>query len=237
MSDLNKVPTLDDPFMVAVPEWGQDIENRLETKFIGRSVVACEEVGSTNDELKILAEQDAPEGLALIARLQKSGRGRRGKSWISTAGKGLYLSVLCRPSWLASESGWLSIVAALSVVQYLNVKKVKGLSIKWPNDVLVNGKKIAGVLIEPRIGEKKIDFIVAGIGMNLLQTAEDWKGSEIEGMATSCLLEGLEIDMEEAATGVLQFMDQLYGVALTPQREELLHVWNKWGGRMEVPGL
>lgn len=237
MKEKKQIPTLDDPFMAAVPEWGQEIEDRLETTFVGRSVVACDEVGSTNDELKILAEQDAPEGLAVIARLQKSGRGRRGKSWISTAGKGLYVSVLFRPAWQAAEAGWLSIVTTLSVIQYLNAQGVKGLTVKWPNDVLVNGRKIAGVLVEPRIGEKKVDFIVAGIGMNLAQTEDDWKGSEIEGKATSCLLEGVQVTLEEAATGVLQFMDRLYGVALTNQREKLLEVWAKWGGKMEVPGI
>lgn len=120
-----------------------------------------EEIGSTNDELRALAQSGTGEGLVLIAGNQTAGRGRRGAEWFSPAGEGLAFSVLLKPG--VSKEFWsrLSLVAGLAVAEAVE-KFVPLAEIKWPNDVLVNGRKIAGILVEA--GR---DFVIVGIGINI----------------------------------------------------------------------
>lgn len=120
-----------------------------------------EEVGSTNDELRALAEKGMGGGLVLIAGRQTAGRGRRGAEWFSPEGEGLAFSVLLRPD--VSKDFWsrLSLAAGLAVAESVE-KFVPLAEIKWPNDVLVNGMKIAGILVEA--GK---DFVIVGIGINI----------------------------------------------------------------------
>lgn len=120
-----------------------------------------EECGSTNDELRALAENGMGEGLVLIAGNQTAGRGRRGAEWFSPAGEGLAFSVLLKPD--VSKDFWsrLSLVAGLAVAQAVE-KFVPLAEIKWPNDVLVGGRKISGILVEA--GK---DFVIIGIGINV----------------------------------------------------------------------
>ena len=118
------------------------------------------EVSSTNDELRILAEQGMGAGLVLVGEDQKAGRGRRGAAWFSPKGDGLAFSVLLRPG--ADKGLWhrLSLVAGLAVAEAVEKFGVIA-EVKWPNDVLVGGRKLAGILVEA--GK---DFVIVGIGIN-----------------------------------------------------------------------
>lgn len=124
-----------------------------------------EKVTSTNDELRALAEKGMAEGLVLIADEQTAGRGRRGAAWLSPKGENLAFSVLLRPA--ASKALWyrLSLATGLAVAEALE-KFVPAAEIKWPNDVRVSGKKIAGILVEAGA-----DFVIVGIGINVNSTA------------------------------------------------------------------
>lgn len=120
-----------------------------------------ETVSSTNDELRVLAEQGMAEGLVLVAEEQTVGRGRRGAEWFSPKGESLAFSVLLRPSEPIAFWPQLSLAAGLAVAEALE-KSVPLAEIKWPNDVLIGGKKICGILVEA--GR---DFVIVGIGINV----------------------------------------------------------------------
>lgn len=121
------------------------------------------ETGSTNDDLRRLALEGAPQGTAVLARRQTSGRGRAGRHWSSPDG-GLYLSVLLRPSMPLERWGLLPLACGAAVVATLREEGFPA-ALKWPNDVLLDGRKVAGVLVETRLGEER--FAVVGIGANL----------------------------------------------------------------------
>jgi BirA family biotin operon repressor/biotin-[acetyl-CoA-carboxylase] ligase len=152
-----------------------------------------ETVSSTNDELRALAEKGSSEGLILIAHEQTAGRGRRGAVWLSPKGENLAFSVLLRP--IASKALWhrLSLAAGLAVAEALEAF-VPVAEIKWPNDVRISGKKIAGILIEAGV-----DFVIIGIGINVNST-----GFPAELAATSLREEiGEEMDRAELLHGVV----------------------------------
>jgi BirA family biotin operon repressor/biotin-[acetyl-CoA-carboxylase] ligase len=127
--------------------------------------VALESVGSTNDEAMLLADAGAAEGTVVWAREQTGGRGRRGRSWSSPIGN-LYTSTILRPDCAASRAAELGFVAALAVADI--VPAGRAVRVKWPNDVLADGGKIAGILLESAIGQAAtVQHVVAGIGVNV----------------------------------------------------------------------
>jgi BirA family transcriptional regulator, biotin operon repressor / biotin---[acetyl-CoA-carboxylase] ligase len=152
-------------------------------------------VGSTNEEAKCLARSGAPEGSVIWALEQTAGRGRRGRAWISPRGN-LYLSLILRPDCSVGGAAQLGFVAALAVGGALRAlePRVERLGYKWPNDVLLNGRKIAGVLLESEmIAPGKPSFVVVGVGVNLTASP---RGTEFP--ATSIMEEGLGAVLPEA---------------------------------------
>ena len=133
----------------------------------GYALIALDEAGSTNDEARERAARGAPEGTVVWARVQRAGRGRRGRSWISPPGN-LYFSVILRPACEARSVAQLSFVAALAVLDLVDELLPGRARCKWPNDVLVDGGKVAGVLLESALGPGgRVDWVVLGIGVNL----------------------------------------------------------------------
>ncbi len=131
----------------------------------GWTLVALESVGSTNDEATRLADAGAPEGTVVWAREQSGGRGRRGRNWSSPVGN-LYSSTILRPACMAQRAAELGFVAALAVGDL--VPADRSVRLKWPNDVLVDGGKVAGILLESAIGQDGlVAHVVAGIGVNV----------------------------------------------------------------------
>ncbi len=142
----------------------------LATHFVGQTVHYWPAVGSTNDELKRLADEGAPEGTLAIADEQTAGRGRLGRAWVTPAGSSLLMSLLFRPDWLApAQAQQITMLCALAAADA--VAEVAGLQpgLKWPNDLLLGGKKLAGVLTElsfPPDGDK-LAWAVVGVGLNV----------------------------------------------------------------------
>lgn len=131
----------------------------------GWTLVALDSVGSTNDEAARLADAGAPEGTIVWARQQTGGRGRRGRRWASPVGN-LYTSTILRPACPAARAAELGFVAALAVADM--IEDGRDVRVKWPNDVLVGGGKIAGILPESSIGQDgRADYVVMGIGVNV----------------------------------------------------------------------
>jgi BirA family transcriptional regulator, biotin operon repressor / biotin---[acetyl-CoA-carboxylase] ligase len=159
---------------------------RLPTSY---RLVSYDSSASTNDEAKRLARADAHEGTLVWALEQTAGRGRRGRLWDSPPGN-LYASLILRPCCPVDQAAQLGFVAALAVGDTLAAvceKQLAGLSYKWPNDVLLRGRKIAGILLESELGESEApEFVVIGVGINLVSSPRD-----TEFPATSIAEEGL----------------------------------------------
>ncbi len=206
-----------------VRDW---IERELPLDSLGRPLEVFVELPSTNDRLKELALGGAPEGAAVIALSQTHGRGQQGRRWISPPGKGLYLSVLLRPAPENADGAWLAMAAATAVADTLSAAGIPQVSIKPPNDVMTGGRKIAGVLIEPRIGGSGMEFAVVGIGLNLFHTPEDFLSLPPERPATSCRMEGVPIELADAALRVLRALMKRYRQAIhSPRCGDLRTDW------------
>jgi BirA family biotin operon repressor/biotin-[acetyl-CoA-carboxylase] ligase len=172
----------------------------------GYRLVFHESIGSTNDDAKRLARDGAAEGTLVWALEQTAGRGRRGRAWVSPRGN-LYASVVMRPNCPANRAAQLGFVAALAIGGGLAslFPRLDNLSYKWPNDVLVSGRKIAGILLESETSAlEEVEFVVVGVGINLVTSPRN-----IEFPATSIMEEDLgEVApavMLEAFTRHLQF--------------------------------
>ena len=176
----------------------------------GWTLVALDTVGSTNDEAARLADGGAPEGTVVWARQQQGGRGRRGRSWASPPGN-LYSSTILRPECPAARAAELGFVAALAVGDL--VPRSRAIRLKWPNDVLVDGGKIAGILLESAIAQDgRVEHVVAGIGVNVAfapQLAEmRYPGASLGG-SVEAALEGLT---RALATRLAQWRREGFGV-------------------------
>lgn len=204
------------------------VEQRLRTEFVGRRLLYLPSTDSTQNVARGHAEEGAAEGMAILAEEQTAGRGRFGRAWVSPAGKNLYLTVLLRP--LPARLRSLSIVAPLAVSQA--VEDVTGLAprIKWPNDVLLGGRKLSGVLIETESSGTSVKYSLVGIGLNVNFDIE--QASEIAGVATSVKRElGREIPREELLAALLNRFEQSYEDAARGPR-----VHAAWRSRLDTLG-
>lgn len=200
------------------------LEAACQTCRLGHPFRLFAEISSTNDVLKGLALADMPEGYTVMAEAQSAGRGRMGRQWLSPRGQGVYLSVLLRPRWPAYEAPLIGMVTALAVRDAVEAVGVRGGQVKWPNDVLVAGRKIAGILVEPRIGDTDMDFCVVGIGVNVRQTAAEL-AAVTDRPATSCGREGVSTDCDAVAVMVVRALDGWYDRALRGERGPIKEAW------------
>jgi BirA family biotin operon repressor/biotin-[acetyl-CoA-carboxylase] ligase len=155
----------------------------LETHDLGRTVHAFDSLGSTSEHAFRLAAEGAEHGELVVAEEQTAGRGRRGRTWASPAGKNLYASLVLRPELPPQRAPELTLLAAVAVAETLRGDGVVA-SIKWPNDLQVGGRKIAGILTELSAEADRVHFVVLGIGINLNATASDFP-PEVAEQATS----------------------------------------------------
>ena len=175
--------------LAEVPDRLTPLELRplLNTHDVGRELYCYEELGSTNDRARELAEEGAEHGTVVVAETQTAGRGRRGRPWVSPPGKNLYLSVVLRPELAPVQASELTLVASLAVCDALRQAGVDA-GIKWPNDLVASGKKIAGILTELAAEPERVHWVVVGVGVNVNARAEDFP-EELRREATSVLLE------------------------------------------------
>ncbi|MBS1263904.1 MAG: putative biotin ligase [Methanonatronarchaeales archaeon] len=202
-----------------------EIERRLDTEVIGGDVVVLGTTASTNEELKSLAAEGAAEGTVVVARRQVEGKGRIGKRWESPEG-GLYLSVLLRPRMAPTEAQKMTLLAGLAVARALRGLGVDA-RIKWSNDVVIDGKKVCGVLTEMSAEENAVDYIVIGIGINA-NTDPGELPEEIRDDSAILRDElGGEIDLRELAASLLEEFDELYVGTQDGNFEEVLTGWKE----------
>lgn len=177
--------------LVELPEHlvPEDIGARLPPeRVLGRPIMVFAETASTNDVAARLAKQDVEEGTVVFAESQTAGRGRHGRAWVSPAGKGLWFTLLLRPKLPPSSASRLTVMAGVAVATALRRATGLPLRIKWPNDVLCRGKKLAGILTELGIEEERLVHALVGVGVDVNLDAGDFP-QELQNMATSLKLE------------------------------------------------
>ena len=194
----------------------------LDTQRIGCSLLYYETIGSTNDLVFELARGGSPDGVVVLADRQTHGRGRQGRPWQSPAGCGLWFSILLRPDMPRDRTGALSIMAVVGVARAI---EQAGLSpqIKWPNDLLLDGRKCAGILVETKsdLG----DAFVLGIGINVNQTPEQI-APELRKTATSLRLSlGHQLGRPTLFGALLTQLDAAYADLLAGRDEALEAYW------------
>ncbi|MHB1315882.1 MAG: biotin--[acetyl-CoA-carboxylase] ligase [Christensenellales bacterium] len=157
---------------------------------------------STNDKAKELAKEGCPSGTLVIADTQTGGKGRLGRSWVSVPGKGVWMSIVLRPRMHPSQMHKITIIGALAAVQTITVLTGLPVKIKWPNDIMINGKKVCGILCEMSADMDEVDYLVMGIGLNANLDSEDFP-EELKKIATSLKIEsGCPVSRLELASSI-----------------------------------
>ncbi len=203
----------------------------LKTKVVGKKLFVFESIDSTNTCVKTLAEVGNPEGTVVVADFQTAGRGRLGRSWISEPGANLLFSLLLRPPIKKEAAGQLTFYSAVFIARALEVVTKRPVECKWPNDILLKGKKCCGILLENSIQQDKIDFSIVGIGINVNQSSFP---EEMTRRATSLFLEfGHTFDRATLVQEMLREAD-----ALLPclHRGEIMKIMDEWNSRCTMFG-
>ncbi|HWW01767.1 MAG TPA: biotin--[acetyl-CoA-carboxylase] ligase [Candidatus Acidoferrum sp.] len=188
-----------------------DLLSRLgETKVIGRDIRVFESTTSTNDVIEKLAHDGVKEGIVVFAELQTRGRGRLGRKWMSPGGKGLWFSVLLRPELAPQAITQLTVASATALRRAIESQTGLKPEIKWPNDLLLSGKKVSGILTELSAELDRVKYVILGIGVDVNLNAGDFP-SELRNAATSLKVElGRSLSRAELAVEILRELDADY---------------------------
>lgn len=199
--------------LIGIPDvlHADDLLARLsETKIIGRDVRVFEQTTSTNDVIEKLARDGVNEGVVVFAESQTKGRGRLGRKWISPAHKGLWFSLLLRPDLRPQEATQLTVASATALCRAIHSETGLNPEIKWPNDILVHGKKVAGILTEMSAELDRVQHVILGIGVNVNMSASEFQ-PELRKLATSLKIEsGRATSRADLATAILYELDRNY---------------------------
>lgn len=202
----------------------KNFEATLKTKIIGHPLYIYQELDSTQITAKFLAEKGAKEGAVVLARSQKKGMGRNGKNWFSPEG-GIWLTVILRPSFTLEQSNIINVIFTTACMEVLRSFNVPNLAIKWPNDILISGKKICGILTQTKSGNK-IEYVLVGVGINLNTEIEDFP-AELKNTATSLRREtGKKIESDRFLAMLLEKIEEYY-LMLKNKKNKTIQA--KWG--------
>ena len=207
-----------------------DLLSRLgKTKVIGRDIRVFQETTSTNDIVDKLARDGVKEGVVVFAESQSKGRGRLGRKWVSPARKGLWFSVLLRPELPPQHATRLTVASATALRRAIETETGLKAEIKWPNDILVNGKKVAGILTEMNAEPDRVKYIILGIGVDVNLNSGDFP-AELRKLASSLKAElGKPVPRAELAVQILKELDADYCRICTEKFPALADEWEEHG--------
>ena len=211
----------------------EEIGKQLASTRLGKKIHYFAELDSTNRLAYKLAAEGAAEGEIVLAETQTRGKGRLGRSWFSPPGLNLYLSIILRPNLPPSNAPQLTLVSAVALAE--TVQRFLGTrpAIKWPNDILAGGKKLAGILTESSVDSERLHFVVVGIGVNLNMPA-DSVPEEIRDRATSLLiLTDQFVDRTAFAGELIRSLDRCYGEL---EQRGFPHIAARWESFFELKG-
>jgi BirA family transcriptional regulator, biotin operon repressor / biotin---[acetyl-CoA-carboxylase] ligase len=203
------------------------VTDLTEKSAFGHSFRYYDEIESTNAEAKSLANSGAPAGTVVIAECQTAGRGRLGRRWTSPAGKGLLFSVLLRPSLPMNEVHLLTLVAAAATAEGIESQVDAQVGIKWPNDLLIGGKKVGGILMEVAGEQDEVEWVVVGIGVNVNTEYSELPVS-LRRTATSLkMVSGQVVDRSDLLAGLLLSLEKHYDHAAANGFERALSMFRE----------
>ena len=206
------------------------LQEGLRTKRLGRSVFFSSVVGSTNEWAKELAAYGAAEGTVAVAETQTCGRGRLGREWVSPKG-GLWFSVVLRPKVRAGEAVRLVFVAGLAVAEVLRELYGVRVETKWPNDVLVDGRKVCGILAEMNTIGEKVNYVIVGVGVNANFDVAKVFPEDLRKVAVSLENElGRKVRLEELFRALLEKLENIYALFLKEGFGPVLGKWKTYAG-------
>lgn len=200
------------------------IQEHLETTTIGKTIYCFPKAYSTNTLAKYLANKNAEDGTIVIAEVQTKARGRSSKKWESPKG-GIWLSMILRPNLPPSKASLITLVTGIAVAKTLKSFGVDA-KIKWPNDVLINGKKISGILTEASATLNNIDYIVVGVGIDTNLKIDDFNDKYVKSRITTLNEElGEDIDENEFIAKFLKEFEEVYDLYKKEEFESILNEW------------
>lgn len=186
----------------------QELQTYINTQWLGHNLICLETIDSTNLESERLAAAGASHGTVVISEQQTAGKGSRGRSWESKAGTGLFMSILLYPKIEPEKASMLTLVTAYSIARVLKDIWDLEVKIKWPNDIVLNGRKVSGILTQMKADASGIQHVIVGIGVNVNTEAF---ARELSDKATSLYLEtGTFYDKDELAGELLYRLEQDY---------------------------
>ncbi len=202
-----------------------EVEARLATRRLGRSIAYFRCVESTNNEAKKLAAAGCPEGQVVVAEEQSVGRGRLARGWFSPFARGVWFTIVLRPPFAPQDAPKFTLLAAVAVCRAIRRATGVACGIKWPNDILWEGKKLVGILTEMSAEMDAINHIVIGIGINVNIAAEDFP-PEIKGLAASlAMAAGRPLPRLDIFLAVLTELERIYDLALAEGFGPVLAEW------------
>jgi BirA family biotin operon repressor/biotin-[acetyl-CoA-carboxylase] ligase len=205
-----------------------EIKPLLETKWIGKTIHHFDTLDSTNTKAYQLAQEGAEEGEVVVAEAQEKGKGRLGRQWFSPPFLNLYLSVILRPKISPHQASLITLMAAVAAANA--IREFSGLLplIKWPNDILLRDRKVAGLLNEMHSEMDRVHFVILGIGVNLNMDERAFS-KEIQAVATSLRIEmGQTVSRKVFLRSLLQALEKWYSIFLKEGNDVLLEAWRDW---------
>ena len=193
-----------------------EIKSLMHTDWVAKEVLYFDTIDSTNTKAQELAEKGYPSGTLVVADKQDSGKGRRGRSWVSPSGTGIFMTLMIKPDINPNNASMLTLVAALAVAKAITSVTGEEAMIKWPNDIVVNSKKVCGILTEMNAQFDYINHIVVGIGINVHNESFP---EEISQMASSLLIEagGKRFHRAQIIAETMSYFEQYYDIFLKTQ--------------------
>ena len=193
-----------------------EIKSLMHTEWVAKEVLYFDTIDSTNTKAQELAEKGYPSGTLIVADKQESGKGRRGRSWVSPSGTGIFMTLMIKPDINPNNASMLTLVAALAVAKAITSVTGEEALIKWPNDIVVNGKKVCGILTEMNAQFDYINHIVVGIGINVHNESFP---EEISQMASSLMIEagGKRFHRAQIIAETMSYFEQYYDTFLKTQ--------------------
>ena len=193
-----------------------EIKSLMHTDWVAKEVLYFDTIDSTNTKAQELAEKGYPSGTLVVADKQESGKGRRGRSWVSPSGTGIFMTLMIKPDINPNNASMLTLVAALAVAKAITSVTGEEAMIKWPNDIVVNGKKVCGILTEMNAQFDYINNIVVGVGINVHNESFP---EEISQMASSLMIEagGKRFHRAQIIAETMLYFEQYYDTFLKTQ--------------------
>ena len=208
----------------------ETLKSQLTTKAFGLSLNMYDSIESTQDIAKKAAEDGHPEGTIFIAEQQTSGRGRMGRDWVSPRGKGIWMSIILRPKIPIQFAPQLTLLTAVALCRSLKRVTELPIGIKWPNDLLIDDKKISGILLESSAEDELIRHIVAGVGINVNLDRDDYP-DEMQSKATSLFIaSGKRWDRATIIADFLNEYEQLYTLYQEQGFNAIVTIWEAYSG-------